>query len=460
MSLFEESQAVLNGRNGTNPVENQYARLAERIVDRTARVGIIGLGYVGLPLARAFAVKGFPVLGFDVDPVKVAKLQAGESYIGHITAKAVAEMRQRHFDATSDFGRLSEVDAIIICVPTPLTDAREPDLTYIINSAKAVAATLRPGQLIVLESTTYPGTTREVVLPLLEASGLRVGKDFFLAFSPEREDPGNPNFSAPTIPKVVGGMDADALELAGNLYGQVVVRVVRVSSPEVAEACKILENTYRAINIALVNELKILYDRMGIDVWEVIEAAKTKPFGYQAFYPGPGLGGHCIPIDPFYLTWAARRHGLNTRFIELAGEINTSMPHYVVHKLSDALNELGKPIKGSKILLLGMAYKKDVDDPRESPGFELMDLLLKKGADLRYHDPHIPRLPPMRHYPHLHMTSAELTVELLSEQDAVLIVTDHSAYDWPWIVEHAALVVDTRNATRGMTAYRERIVRA
>ena len=418
MSLSEESLAVRNGRKETSQTEDQFALLAERIAKRTARIGIIGLGYVGLPLARAFADKGFSVLGFDVDSAKVAKLRRGESYIGHISAEAVRDMRERHFDATSDFGRLSEADAVIICVPTPLTDAREPDLTYIVKSAKAVAAALRPGQLIVLESTTYPGTTREVVLPLLEASGLRAGKDFFLAFSPEREDPGNPKFSAPTIPKVVGGLDEQALALAADLYGQVVVQVVRVSSPEVAEACKILENTYRAINIALVNELKIVYDRMGIDVWEVIEAAKTKPFGYQAFYPGPGLGGHCIPIDPFYLTWAARRYGLNTRFIELAGEINTSMPHYVIHKLGDALNECGKPIKGSKILLLGMAYKKDVDDPRESPGFELMDLLLKKGAALRYHDPYIPRLPPMRHYPHLHMTSAELTAELLREQDA------------------------------------------
>lgn len=458
MSQFGESLAVMNGRE--TEAEQVYAALARRIAEQTARVGIIGLGYVGLPLARAFASKGFAVLGFDVDSAKVAKLRRGESYIGHITAETVREMRERHFDATSDFSRLNEADAIIICVPTPLTEAREPDLTYIVNSAKAIAAALRPGQLIVLESTTYPGTTREVVLPLLEANGLRAGQDFFLAFSPEREDPGNPKFSAPTIPKVVGGLDARALELAASLYGQVVVQVVRVSSPEVAEACKILENTYRAVNIALVNELKVLYDRMGIDVWEVIEAAKTKPFGYQAFYPGPGLGGHCIPIDPFYLTWAARRHGLNTRFIELAGEINTGMPEFVVRKLADALNDHGKPVKGSKIMLLGMAYKKDVDDPRESPGFELMDLLLKKGAVLSYNDPHIPRLPPMRHYPHLRMASTELTPEVLRAQDAVLIATDHSAYDWAWIVEHAALVVDPRNATRGITAHRERIVRA
>ena len=284
------------------------------------------------------------------------------------------------FEATDDFGRLREADVVIICVPTPLTEAREPDLTYVVNSAKATARALRPGQLVVLESTTYPGTTRQEVLPILEASGLKAGDDFFLAFSPEREDPGNPNFSAPTIPKVVGGLDPASLELACALYGQAMVRVVPVSTPEVAEACKILENTYRAVNIALVNELKMLYDRMGIDVWEVIDAAKTKPFGFQAFYPGPGLGGHCIPIDPFYLTWVARKYGLTTRFIELAGEINTAMPAYVVSKIADALNDRGKPVKGSKITLLGMAYKKDVDDPRESPGFELMDLLLKKGA--------------------------------------------------------------------------------
>ncbi|HEX8200558.1 MAG TPA: nucleotide sugar dehydrogenase [Isosphaeraceae bacterium] len=436
------------------------ADLLPKIHARTARVGIIGLGYVGLPLARAFTEQGFAVLGFDVDPVKVAKLQEGESYIGHLPAEVIGAMRRRGFEATGDFGRLDEPDAIIICVPTPLTEARDPDLTYVINSARAIAGRLRPGQLVVLESTTYPGTTRQVILPLLEAGGLLSGRDVFLAFSPEREDPGNPNFSAPTIPKVVGGLDPTSLELAVALYSQVVVRVVPVSSPEVAEACKILENTYRAINIALVNELKVLYDRMGIDVWEVIEAAKTKPFGFQAFYPGPGLGGHCIPIDPFYLTWVARRHGLTTRFIELAGEINTAMPAYVVGKVADALNDRGKPVKGSRITLLGMAYKKDVDDPRESPGFELMDLLLAKGAVVNYNDPHIPALPRMRHYPHLQMTSQELTPEYLRAQDCVLIVTDHSAYDWARIAEHAPLVVDTRNAMRNLSTARGPIVKA
>jgi UDP-N-acetyl-D-glucosamine dehydrogenase len=438
---------------------NHFPKLLAKIEAKTARVAIIGLGYVGLPLAAAFARKGVPVLGFDVDAGKVDKLQSGRSYIKHISDDMVASMRANRFEATDKFERLSDVDAILICVPTPLTEAREPDLSYVVNSANAIAATLRPGQLVVLESTTYPGTTREVMLPILEATGLKAGQDFYLAFSPEREDPGNPNFSTPTIPKVVGGLEPQSLDLAAALYGQVVVRVVPVSSPEVAEACKILENTYRAVNIALVNELKVMFNRMGIDVWEVIEAAKTKPFGFQAFYPGPGLGGHCIPIDPFYLTWVARKHGLTTRFIELAGEVNTSMPRYVVDMLGEALNDRSKAMRGSKIALLGMAYKKDVDDPRESPGFELMELLLKKGADVTYNDPHIPQLPSMRRYPYLHMRSQPLTPEYLRAQDAILIVTDHSAYDWPWIVRHSELVVDSRNATAKVTEHRERIVR-
>ncbi|HJZ91832.1 MAG TPA: nucleotide sugar dehydrogenase, partial [Gemmataceae bacterium] len=384
-------------------------------------------------------------------PTKVAKLRRNESYIAHVTADTLRDMRAKGFEATDDFARLSEADAILICVPTPLTESREPDLTYVIKSAEAVAKALRPGQLVVLESTTYPGTTRKVVLPILEATELRAGKDFFLAFSPEREDPGNPQFSTPTIPKVVGGLDDSAGDLACGLYGRAVVNVVRVSTPEVAEACKILENTYRAVNIALVNELKVLYDRMGIDVWEVIDAAKTKPFGFQAFYPGPGLGGHCIPIDPFYLTWVARQYGLNTRFIELAGEVNTAMPSYVVSRVADALNEAGKPVKGSKILLLGMAYKKNVDDPRESPAIEILDLFLKKGAEVAYNDPHIPKLPQMRHYPHLRLASQALSPEYLASRDAVVVVTDHSAYDWDFVLAHAPLVIDTRNATRGVT---------
>jgi UDP-N-acetyl-D-glucosamine dehydrogenase len=441
-------------------VQDLFTAALDRIESRMARVGIIGLGYVGLPLARAFAARGFPVLGFDIDTAKITQLQAGKSYIGHIDSEVVREMRGRGFEATDQFGRLDEADAVLICVPTPLTEAREPDLTYVVNSAKSIAARLRPGQLVVLESTTYPGTTRQVVQPILEAGGLKAGKDFFLAFSPEREDPGNADHSAPVIPKVVGGLDEHSQKLAAALYSQVVVRVIPVSSPEVAEACKILENTYRAVNIALVNELKVLYHKMGIDVWEVIEAAKTKPFGFQAFYPGPGLGGHCIPIDPFYLTWVARKYGMTTRFIELAGEINTSMPRYVVGRIGDALNERGKPIKGSKIALLGMAYKKDVDDARESPGFELMDLLLDKGAVVQYNDPHIPRLLPSRHYPHLRMESQTLTAEFLRAQDCLVIVTGHSAYDWPEIVGHARLIVDTRNATRDITNGREKIVSA
>ena len=433
--------------------------LLGRIRGGGVRVGIIGLGYVGLPLARAFCERGISVLGFDVDPSKVERLARGESYIRHIPAETIRAMSDR-FEATTDFARLDEPDAILICVPTPLTDARDPDLTYVVNSARAIAARLRPGQLVVLESTTYPGTTREVVLPILEATGLRPGFDFFLAFSPEREDPGNPQFSAPDIPKVVGGLDRTSLELAAALYGQVVVRVVPVSSPEVAEAAKILENTYRAVNIALVNELKVIYSAMGIDVWEVVEAARTKPFGFQAFYPGPGLGGHCIPIDPFYLTWVARKHGLSTRFIELAGEVNTSMPAYVVDRVADALNERRKPVKGSRITLLGMAYKKDVDDPRESPGFELMERLIHKGAEVEYNDPHIPNLPPMRRYPGLRMSSRELTEDYLATSDCILIVTDHSAYDWDFIARHASLIVDTRNATRNVAAPNAEIVRA
>jgi UDP-N-acetyl-D-glucosamine dehydrogenase len=437
-----------------------YSSLLARINGRTAAVGIIGLGYVGLPLARAFSANGFRVLGFDIDPAKVKTLNAGRSFIKQIPDSAVAGMREQGFEATDRFDRLDEPDAVLICVPTPLTDAREPDLTFVTNSAHAVAAQLRPGQLVVLESTTYPTTTREVVLPILERTDLVPGKDFFLAFSPEREDPGNATFSVNNIPKVVGGLDPKCSDLACALYGAIVPQVVKVSTPEVAEACKILENTYRAINIALVNELKVLYDRMGIDVWEVIDAAKTKPFGFQAFYPGPGLGGHCIPLDPFYLTWVARKYGMNTRFIELAGEVNTAMPEFVVNKVADALNDRGKPVKGSNVAILGMAYKKDIDDPRESPGFELMDLLLKKGAAVTYNDPHIPALPRMRHWPHLRMASSALTAEYLAAQDCVLIATDHTAYDYGWVVAQSQLVVDTRNATKQVREHRDRIVRA
>lgn len=457
---LSDYQATVLTVDSNEQLRSAHSRLMRKIHDSTVRVGIIGLGYVGLPLARAFSERGIPVLGFDVDAAKVGKLERGESYIGYIPDSTVQRMSETGFQATSLFYRLDEPDVIIICVPTPLTDAREPDLTFIVKSVKAVAARLRPGQLVVLESTTYPGTTREVVLPILAETGLRPGIDFFLAFSPEREDPGNPKFSASTIPKVVGGLDSPSLEAASALYGNVISGVVPVSSPEIAEAAKILENTYRAVNIALVNELKVIYARMGIDVWEVIEAARTKPFGFQAFYPGPGLGGHCIPIDPFYLTWIARKHGLTTRFIELAGEINTSMPAYVVSRIADALNDQSKSLKGSAVTILGMAYKKDVEDPRESPGFELMELLIQKGARVEYNDPHIPRLPSMRHYPDLAMSSRELTADYLQSLDCVLIATDHSQYDWSWIAQHAPLIVDTRNATKNVADPKAIIVRA
>jgi UDP-N-acetyl-D-glucosamine dehydrogenase len=442
-------------------MSDTFSALAARVQAKTATVGIIGLGYVGLPLARAFATAGFRVLGFDIDAAKVAKLNAGKSFIKQIPDEVVAGMRGAGFEATDRFERLNEPDAILICVPTPLTEAREPDLTYVVNSANAISSRLRRGQLVILESTTYPSTTRGVMLPVLERTGLVPGKDFFVAFSPEREDPGNPTHSVSHIPKVVGGLDDHSGDVACALYSAIVPKVVRVSSPEVAEACKILENTYRAINIALVNELKVLYDRMSIDVWEVIDAAKTKPFGFQAFYPGPGLGGHCIPLDPFYLSWIARHYGMTTRFIELAGEVNTSMPAFVISKVADALNDAGKAVKGSKVALLGMAYKKDVDDPRESPSFELMDHLLKKGAHVTYNDPHVPVLPRMRHWPHLEpMQSQALTAEYLAAQDCVLIATDHSAYDYAFIVAHSKLVIDTRNATKSVTEGRTKIVRA
>jgi len=439
------------------PRDSMYnpTQLANRIRDRKATVGIVGLGYVGLPLVRTFVEAGFPCLGFDVDPKKVERLQAGESYIGHLSAEWIASaVHSKRFEPTADMRRLSEPDAIIICVPTPLTDARDPDLSYVVGTAEQIAAALRPGQLVVLESTTYPGTTRDVVKPILERSGLKVSDEVFLAFSPEREDPGNPNFSTSRIPKVVGGIDPTSVSLAVELYSQVVVQVVPVSSCEVAEACKILENVYRAVNIAMVNELKMLFDRLGIDIWEVIAAAKTKPFGFQAFYPGPGLGGHCIPIDPFYLSWLARKHEQPTRFIELAGEINTQMPKYVVERVAEALNDAAKPIRGSRIAVLGVAYKKNVDDPRESPAFRILELLGDRGAVLSYHDPHIPRLPSMRHFRVPDLASEPLTEEFLAAQDCVLIVTDHDDVDYRLVADHSKLVVDTRNALRNFPTHK------
>ena len=435
--------------------------LEQKIADKSAVVGIIGLGYVGLPLMSAFVRAGFRTMGFDVDQKKIDMLRAGQSYIKHIDAAAVLKLiDEGKFDPTADLDRMGEADCLLICVPTPLNDSRDPDLSYVEGTTRAIANTLRPGQLVVLESTTYPTTTRDVMLPILNESGLTEGEDFFVAYSPEREDPGNPDFSAAGIPKVVGGIDERSGTLAESLYSQAIVKIVRVGSPEVAEACKILENTYRAVNIALVNELKVLFDRMGIDVWEVIDAAKTKPFGFQAFYPGPGLGGHCIPIDPFYLTWLARRYGLATRFIELAGEVNSRMPEYVISQLMEFLNEEGKALRGSKVCLLGVAYKKDVDDPRESPSFVLMEHLLARGVELTYNDPHVPALPKMRHHDLPAMESQELTSEFLAAQDCVLIATDHSAYDWDFIVEHSEFVLDTRNATKNVSSGREKIRKA
>jgi UDP-N-acetyl-D-glucosamine dehydrogenase len=400
-------------------------------------------------------------LGFDVDAAKVERLQRGESYIGHIPGAWIADCIQSgRFEPTADLRRLAEADAILICVPTPLDEKRDPDLTYVEATARQIAAALRPGQLIVLESTTYPGTTRDVVLPILQESSLQVGRDVFLAYSPEREDPGNANFSTSRIPKVVGGIDDVSRDLAAALYSQAVVEVVPVSSCEVAEACKILENVYRCVNIALVNELKLLFDKLGIDVWEVIAAAKTKPFGFQAFYPGPGLGGHCIPIDPFYLSWLARRHGQPTRFIELAGEINSAMPEYVVEKTAAALDEQNKSLRGSQVAILGVAYKRDVDDPRESPAFRILELLADRGAVLSYHDPHIPQLPKMRHYQAPDLASQPLTAEFLAGQDCVVIVTDHSAVDYAHVVRHARLVIDTRNATARVAGPKQNVRRA
>jgi UDP-N-acetyl-D-glucosamine dehydrogenase len=436
-------------------------RLSHAFQKRTARIGVIGLGYVGLPLLELFATKGFSTLGLDIDPVKVERLQAGQSYIGHIASPRVAALRESgRFDATTDFARLAELDAILICVPTPLGKHHEPDLGAVVATGRTIGKYLRAGQLVVLESTTYPGTTRDVLRPELEAGGLIAGRDFFLAYSPEREDPGNPRYSAATIPKVVGGWDRSSSELARTLYGAVVPQVVPVSSCEVAEACKILENTYRAVNIALVNELKLVFDRMGIDVWEVVDAARTKPFGFQAFYPGPGLGGHCIPIDPYYLTWIARSYGVHTRFIELAGEINTSMPHHVVQRVVGALNERGKALKGSRILVLGAAYKPDVDDCRESPAVALMELLQERGAIVAYNDPHVPALPPLRGRA-IRLESVPLDPELVAAQDCLLIATDHAAYDWDQIARQAPLLVDTRGATRRLPAeLRARIIMA
>lgn len=446
----------------TDP-EHIAGKLADRIARREAVAGIIGLGYVGLPLAMASARGGFPTVGFDIDPDKVASLNAGHSYIGAVASDELAgHTASGGFRATADFAELVACDVIIICVPTPLSKQREPDLTFVEVTTRVIASHLRPGQLVILESTTYPGTTQDVVKPILEAGGLRSGQDFFLAFSPEREDPGNASFRTVTIPKVVAGEGPAASAVAEAYYAGVVERVVVVSSPATAEAVKITENVFRAVNIALVNELKVIYDAMGIDVWEVIEAASTKPFGFMPFYPGPGLGGHCIPIDPFYLTWKSREYGLPTRFIELAGEINVAMPRYVVGNLERALDaRLAKSLGSARILIIGLAYKKNVSDVRESPSFALIELLERRGTRVDYHDPFVPEVPVTREHSALAgRRSVALTPEALAGYDAVLISTDHDDIDYAALDAHAGLVLDTRNAM-GRRGFRsDRIVKS
>ena len=432
--------------------------IIRKIKEYQAVVGIVGLGYVGLPLMLRFTEVGFPVLGFDIDEAKVDKLNSGESYIGHIPSASIAEKRQQEvqlgggktvplLEATSDYSRASDADVLILCVPTPLNNHREPDLSFVRRTIESLQPYLRRGQMISLESTTYPGTTEEELRSRIEQSGFVIGRDVFLVYSPEREDPGNPIYNTENIPKVCGGSTEACLEVGQILYSMVVGQVVPLSSTRAAELTKLLENIYRAVNIGLVNELKIVADRMGIDIREVIDAAATKPFGFTPFYPGPGLGGHCIPIDPFYLTWKAREYGINTRFIELAGEVNTAMPHWVVGKVIDALNDTGQSLKGAKILVLGLAYKKNVDDPRESPAMEIMEILRSKGADLCYSDPHVPIFPPMRRH-RFELQSVELTPEALQDVDCVLLITDHDGFPYDLIAAHASLIVDTRGVYR------------
>jgi UDP-N-acetyl-D-glucosamine dehydrogenase len=437
---------------------------------KNLKVGIIGCGYVGLPLGLRFAESGHTVTGFDTDPAKVEKLNAGQSYIQHIPADKISQyVKEGKFSASTDFTRLRGVDAVLICVPTPLDERREPDLSYVEQTARSIAPNLQRSQLIVLESTTYPGTTEELVLPILEQGGLRcpiahgpenenIASDFYLAFSPEREDPGNKQFGLAQIPKVVGGVNPPSGRAAAGLYAQIVARVVPVSSTRAAEMSKLLENIFRCVNIALVNELKLLCLRMGVDIWEVIDSASTKPFGYMPFYPGPGLGGHCIPVDPFYLSWKAREYDFATRFIELAGEINSAMPYHVVQSVAEALNSHQKSLRGSRVLVLGVAYKKDVDDLRESPTLKIMQLLGQRGAHVDYNDPYFPQLHKMRHYDYSQMRSVPLEPATLASYDCVVIATDHSSYDFQAIVDAAKLVVDTRNATRRISRNRQKIV--
>ncbi len=429
------------------------------IRDKKTTVGIIGLGYVGLPLMMEFARAGFAVTGFDTDEKKIDALNSGRSYITYIPSEDVARLRAaKKLSATGDLRALSQVDAVIICVPTPLTERKEPDLRYVEQTSRTISRHLQKGQLIVLESTTYPGTTDELVLPILEESGLKVGQsDFYLAYSPERVDPGNEKFPLSKVPKVVGGINAESTRLATLLYDRIVERTVPVTSPREAEMCKLLENIYRSVNIALVNEMKLLCLRMGIDVWEVIRAASTKPYGFSTFYPGPGLGGHCIPIDPFYLAWKAKEYDLSTRFIELAGEVNTAMPYHVVDAVGRALNENERSIRGSKILLLGMAYKKNVDDVRESPALKIMELLLERGGEVDYNDPYVSQLHKMRKWDFSHLSSVSMDGGRLADYHCVVIVTDHDCYDFEKLVREATLVLDTRNATRNVKTGREKI---
>jgi UDP-N-acetyl-D-glucosamine dehydrogenase len=434
--------------------------LATLIASKNATVGVIGLGYVGLPLGMTFANAGFRVLGFDLDSAKVANVNRGHSYIKHIDSHALADLqRSGKLAATTEFSRIGEMDCVVICVPTPLTAYREPDMSFIIASAEAIAPHVRHGQLFCLESTTYPGTTDEVLRPILERGGLKAGEDFFLAFSPEREDPGNANFNTRNITKVVGGHSAECLSLASAFYGAAISSVVPVSSTQVAEMTKLLENIFRSVNIALVNELKLLCDRMSLDIWEVIAAASTKPFGFMPFYPGPGLGGHCIPIDPFYLTWRARQFDFQTKFIELAGEVNAQMPSYVVSRTMEALNQRRKSVNGAKVLVLGAAYKRDVDDTRESPSLRIISMLKDRGAVVHYHDPFVPELAAGHGFAHT-MKSVPLSPASLGDYDAVLILTNHSTVDYGEVVANAQLVVDTRNATGKSAAKRENVVRA
>ena len=423
--------------------------LENKIKNKKSIIGVIGMGYVGLPLVKTFLNKGFGVVGFDIDEKKVLMLNKGKSYIKHVTAEELKGfLNKKKFQATVDFAALGKVDVIIICVPTPLDAHNNPDLSFVLKTTETISKNLRKGQLVILESTTYPGTTEEEVLPLLEAGGLKVGKDFFLAYSPERENPGDKVYTTEKIPKVVGGVTPECSQVAKALYDQIIKKTVPVSSPKVAEATKIMENVFRSVNIAMVNEMKMIFDRMGIDVWEVIQAASTKPFGFMPFFPGPGYGGHCIPVDPFYLAWKAKEVDQPTKFIELAGEINIFMPYYVVTKTIEALNENGKSIKGAKILILGLAYKEDIDDQRESPSLKIISLLKKHGAEVSYNDPYVPQASGYRDYPGLVLESVELTGSILKASDAVVIVTAHSDYDFDWIAKNASLIIDTRNAIK------------